>query len=109
MIFNPQESIDFHGFTGPFVQYTHAHIARYYVKPVRLLDATSSYAMTSSEKGMLKIQEQYAAVLLQAAHEYNPSLICNYVFQLAKTYNAFLVDHSILKADSDAAKTFRFN
>lgn len=108
MIFNPQESIDFHGFTGPFVQYTHARICSILRKSnVMIEDTSSNYKMTASEKGILKMQEQYPVILLQAAHEYNPSLICNYVFNLAKTYNAFLVEHSILKADTEDAKAFR--
>lgn len=108
MIFNPQESIDFHGFTGPFVQYTHARICSILRKAqcdTILLD--TSVTVTSSEKKILHQLEQYSQIVQQAAFEYNPSLISNYIYHIAKDYNSFLANHAILKADTEAQKTFR--
>jgi len=108
MIFNPQESIDFHGFTGPFIQYTHARICSI-LRKAEGMDRTTlgAYSMSEVEKNLIRSLEHYPILLQQAAHEYNPSLLCNYLFQLAKDYNSFLTGHSILKADSDEARSFR--
>ncbi|GBL35393.1 arginine--tRNA ligase [Filimonas sp.] len=108
MIFNPQESIDFHGFTGPFVQYTHARISSILRKAnAGELTASPQINLTPSEKNLLKLLEQYPTFLLQAAKEYNPSVVCNYIYSLAKEFNGFLVDHSILKAESETVKNVR--
>lgn len=108
MIFNPQESIDFHGFTGPFIQYTHARIASILRKAGDTdLSATLGYTMSAHEKSILKHIETYPAILQQSASEMNPAVVCNYVFNLAKEFNAFLVNHSILKAAQHEAKVFR--
>ena len=108
MIFNPEESIDFHGFTGPFIQYTHARISSILRKAVSInLDSTQDYTLTAVEMKMLRNLEQFPSVLLQAAKEYNPAMVSNTVYQVAKEFNSFLVDHSILKADTDGAKITR--
>lgn len=109
MIFNPQESIDFQGFTGPFVQYTHARISSILRKAIDkpINDDCSDYTLSKVEKGLLKTLERYPDTIQSAASEYNASLICNYVYQVAKEFNSFLVDHSILKADSVSAMTIR--
>ncbi len=108
MIFNPQESIDFHGFTGPFVQYTHARICSI-LRKAEEFDNSAVYSgtFTDSEKQLLQLIDQYPAILIQASNEYNPSVVCNFVYLLAKTYNAFLVDHSVLKAETNDIKTMR--
>ena len=114
MVFNPAESIDFHGFTGPFVQYTYARIKSI----LRKLEGTIEAAPTTSEtagallpleKEVLVHLEQYPAALTQAATELNPSVIANYVFNLAKTFNSFYVEHSIANAESAAKKQLRLH
>ncbi len=108
MIFNPQESIDFHGFTAPFIQFTHARITSILSKAGDIpKENTTSYHITSVEKNCLKMLENYPIVLLQAAKEYNPAMVSNYIYQVAKEYNSFLADHSILKAESEEAKHTR--
>lgn len=109
MIFNPQESIDFQGFTGPFIQYTHARISSILRKAIDkpINDDCSDYTLSKVEKGLLKTLERYPDTIQSAASDYNASLICNYVYQVAKEFNSFLVDHSILKADSVSAMTIR--
>ena len=80
MIFNPEESIDFHGFTGPFIQYTHARISSILRKANDKEIKSVAIEMTAQEKGLLKQIEQFPTLLLQAAAEYNPSLVCIYIF-----------------------------
>ena len=107
MIFNPEESIDFHGFTGPFIQYTHARISSILRKANEIELKKVAVEMTAQEKGLLKQIEQFPTLLLQSAAEYNPSLVCIYIFNLAKEYNSFLANHSILKADTNEQMIFR--
>lgn len=108
MIFNPQESIDFQGYTGPFVQYTHARTCSILRKAadLNLVDFTG-YTPDADEKNMVKKLAQYEIVLQDAAHEYNPALLCQYLHQLAKEFNGLLTNHSILKAETPEAMSFR--
>ncbi len=108
MIFNPEESIDFHGFTGPFVQYTHARI-KSVLRKVGNVEETIS--ITSSllplEKQILLLAEQFDTVLEEAMNESDPSKIAIYVFNLAKTFNTFYAEHSIANAESEEKKKLR--
>ncbi len=110
MLFNPEESIDFHGFTGPFVQYTHARIKSILRKETSI-NLTSGTGVTNSllplEKKLLVILEQYPSIIEQAASEHNPSLIANYVYNVAKTYNTFYTEHSVSNAESAEKKQLR--
>ncbi len=110
MVFNPQESIDFHGFTGPFVQYTYARIQSI----LRKVAGESSMgngelreALLKLEKEVLVILEQYPAAIEQACIEHNPSVIASYVFNLAKTFNSFYTEHSIANAETATKKQLR--
>jgi arginyl-tRNA synthetase len=111
MVFNPEESIDFHGFTGPFVQYTYARIKSILRKEPQ---GTSYKAPTNT--GLLKLEreliielEQFPAAIEQAAAEHNPSVIAIYIFALAKTFNSFYAEHSIANAESDEKKQLRLS
>ncbi len=106
MIFNPEESIDFQGFTGPFVQYTHARLSSI-LRKAGDIGTTMSETINADEKSLIYQLEKFATVIEQAAEEYNPSLICNYIFNLAKNMNSFLANNQILNADSDAEKNTR--
>jgi arginyl-tRNA synthetase len=108
MIFNPEESIDFHGFTGPFVQYTHARIKSI----LRKQEGTGNKEQGTS--GLLKLEkeliiklEQYATIINQAAEEHNPSVLAIYAFEVAKTFNSFYTEHSVLSAESKEKKQLR--
>lgn len=112
MVFNPQESIDFHGFTGPFVQYTYARIKSI----LRKLNADdqsgnalpySAGDLKKLEKDLIVMAEQYPVALEQACNEHNPSVIANYVFNLAKTFNSFYSEHSIANAETESKKQLR--
>ena len=110
MVFNPEESIDFHGFTGPFVQYTYARIqsvlkrAGYIGETEKNLNPNDLLPL---EKSQIKLLEQFPGVVSQACNEMSPSVIANYVFLLAKTFNSFYAEHSIAKAESEEKRLLR--
>ncbi len=107
MIFNPEESIDFHGFTGPFVQYTYARIRSILRKENPDEQKPVSDSLLKLEKDILHKLEQFPAVIAQAANELNPSEIANYVFQVAKAFNTFYAEHSVANAESEDKKQLR--
>ena len=108
MIFNPEESIDFHGFTGPFVQYTYARIKSILRKENPAADIQTTGALfLKLEKEIVIALEQFSAVLAQAARELNPSVIAIYIFNLAKSFNSFYTIHSIANAETAEKKLLR--
>ena len=107
MIFNPEESIDFHGFTGPFVQYTYARIKSILRKETVTNEAINYSALLPLEKELLVSLEQFEGILIQAAKELNPSALAIYVFNLAKSFNSFYTAHSIANAESAEKKQLR--
>jgi arginyl-tRNA synthetase len=108
MVFNPEDSIDFHGFTGPFIQYTHARIKSILRKESPgLASSTTAAELLPKEKELAVILEQYPSVVEQAATEHNPSAIALYVYDVAKTFSSFLNDHSVLHAESEGKKQLR--
>jgi arginyl-tRNA synthetase len=115
MIFNPEESIDFHGFTGPFVQYTHARIKSILRKQTGLESLESGVRSRESgamsllklEKDLTILLEQYPTIIEQAVTEHNPSLIAIYVFTVAKSFNTFYTEHSVMNAESEEKKQLR--
>lgn len=108
MIFNPEESIDFHGFTGPFVQYTHARIKSVLRKAQGASgDQVQVNSLLKLEKDLIIMLEQYPAILEQAVAEHNPSVIAIYVFNLAKAFNTFYTEHSVMNAESEEKKQLR--
>lgn len=106
MVFNPEESIDFHGFTGPFIQYTHARIRSILRKEAPGTKPSSS-TLLPLEKKLLLMAEQFPAQIQQACQEMNPGVIANYCFHLAKTYNSFYAEHSVMSAESEEKKELR--
>ncbi|MCR4837026.1 MAG: arginine--tRNA ligase [Bacteroidaceae bacterium] len=114
MLFNPAESIDFNGNTGPFIQYTYARISSILRKAKEAgmdLSAltTLSNQITLSEKEISLIQKlnSFEAAVRQAGQDYSPSGIANYCYELTKEYNQFYHDFSILKEEDDNIKQFR--
>lgn len=108
MVFNPEESIDFHGFTGPFVQYTHARIKSILRKEQAKGDGQLARGtLLPKEKELLVLLEQYSVILDQALMEHNPSVIAIYAFNVAKTFNAFYTEHSVMSAESEEKKQLR--
>ncbi len=108
MVFNPAESIDFHGFTGPFVQYTYARIQSILRKVGKAEEMTSSSDnLLKMEKDLIIAVEQYPAIIEQACQEQNPSVIAGYIFHLSKTFNSFYAEHSIANAETEVKKQLR--
>jgi arginyl-tRNA synthetase len=112
MTFNPKESIDFNGNTGPFIQYTYARIRSVLRKaaemnitlPERLPDTVE---VTDKEQGLIQMLADFAAVVRQAGTDYSPSVIANYVYDLVKEYNQFYHDYSILHEENEQTRLFR--
>ncbi len=109
MLFNPAESIDFNGNTGPFIQYTYARIQSLQRKAGDNLPALNIDAVTPNEKEIAIIQRvaDFPAVVEEAGKTYSPALIANYTYELAKEFNQFYHDYSILKEEDENVKVFR--
>jgi arginyl-tRNA synthetase len=110
MVFNPEESIDFHGFTGPFIQYTHARIKSILRKNTPVPDFLTPdlpSPLLPLEKALTIELEMFPTVLQDAATEHDPSKVAIYVFNLAKTFNSFYTEHSIGNAENDEKKKLR--
>ena len=108
MIFNPEESIDFHGFTGPFIQYTHARI-KSVLRKNELISTSIQYAepLHPLEKELMIHCELYEQTLRQAGESHDPSTLSMYLFQLAQLFNSFYAAHSISSAESEEKKQLR--
>ncbi len=109
MLFDPKESIDFNGHTGPFIQYTHARI-----KSVLRKAGTEYGNVTNSEivpnpieRELIKWLYDFEAAVSEAGKSYSPAVVANYVYELTKLYNRFYHDHSILKEEIETIKNFR--
>ncbi|WP_207512735.1 arginine--tRNA ligase [Longitalea luteola] len=106
MIFNPEESIDLHGFTATFVQYAYAR-TQSVLRQEKPTGGNVGTDLLPLEKELILTLERYTDILQQAGSEMNPSVIANYVFLIAKTFNALWNAHSFLKAESAAKKELR--
>ncbi len=111
MLFNPQESIDFNGNTGPFVQYTYARIQSVLRKSNPDDASTDFTAYRPNEKEVALIQRltDFATVVAEAGRTYSPALVANYVFELSKAYNQFYHDYGILKEEDAIVRAFRLS
>lgn len=110
MLFNPKESIDFNGNTGPFIQYTHARICSVLRKADELNLATEVVKFpqfNEKEMTLAKLIFDFPSVVADAGINYSPALIANYIYSLAKEYNQFYHDCSILKEENTEIRTFR--
>jgi arginyl-tRNA synthetase len=110
MIFNPEDSVSLEGQTGPYVQYAFVRTngLQKYIDELPDFGAAAEYSgLEASEKEILAALHEYPGIVLAAAEGYDPSLIANYCYDLAKKYSRFWHDVSILKADTEAAKVFR--
>ncbi len=113
MVFNPEESIDLHGFTATFIQYTHARIKSILrkqsgvVSQVPIAIGTGVDSLLKLEKELIILLEQYPATIEQACEEHNPSVVAIYVFNLAKLFNTFYTEHSVMNAESEEKKQLR--
>jgi arginyl-tRNA synthetase len=108
ILFNPEESVDFQGNTGPFIQYTYARIQSI-LRKAGSTDNMSimEYQLHAKEKAVIKMLQSYPDVIQQAADNYSPALVANYTYELVKEFNSFYQNVSILAADTDLEKGFR--
>ena len=108
MVFNPEESIDFHGFTGPFIQYTHARI-KSILRRNEVVEASlpTASSLLPLEKEIIVLLEQFQNIIAEAAFEYDSSKIAIYIFNLCKNFNSFYTEHSVTNAENDAKKALR--
>ena len=108
ILFNPEESVDFQGNTGPFIQYTYARIQSILAKAKEsYFTSLNDYKFHEKEKDLIKILSQYPDVIQQAANQYSPALIANYTYDLVKTFNSFYQNLSILGANTEKEIQFR--
>ena len=117
MLFNPAESIDFNGNTGPFIQYTHARIRSIVrragedasIKDLSNITNTTDIQLNEKERIVVKILHSMPSTILQAAASYSPALVANYAYDLAKAYNSFYQDTPILREVNASLKATRVN
>jgi arginyl-tRNA synthetase len=108
ILFNPEESVDFQGNTGPFIQYTYARIQSILRKAVSAEKVSViDYQLHEKEKAVIKMLQLYPEVIQQAADNFSPAIIANYTYELVKEFNSFYQNVSILAADTELEKGFR--
>lgn len=111
LLFNPNESVDFQGHTGPFIQYTHARIKSVLRKAAYQADAAKVVpaSISAFERDLIQAIAGYPEVIALAAKEFSPAQIANYAYELAKLYNKFYHEENILKAEQEDVKQFRLH
>lgn len=112
MTFNPKESIDFNGNTGPFIQYTYARIRSVLRKAAEQGMNVGDYSsVVPNEKEIALIQQlaDFPSIVAEAGHSFSPAIIANYVYELVKQYNQFYHDYSILREDNEAVRSLRLS
>ncbi|HQD45927.1 MAG TPA: arginine--tRNA ligase [Kaistella sp.] len=107
MLFNPKESIDFNGNTGPFIQYTYARIQSLLSKAEYQEQSVSKYEMNDLEKELVMNLSNFKEVVSKAAETLSPALVANYIYDLVKSYNSFYQNNPILNQDNENTKQFR--
>ena len=112
MTFNPKESIDFNGNTGPFIQYTHARIKSVLRKAAdQGIDFSQPLnpktVISEKEKYLIQLLTEFPATVKQAGDEFSPALIANYIYELVKEFNQFYHDYTILKEENADLRNFR--
>ena len=107
MLFNPAESIDFSGNTGPFIQYTYARIQSLLSKAGNAAEKVSDYEMNGFEKELVMNLSNFKAVISRAAETLSPALVANYIYEVVKSYNSFYQNNPILNQEDANAKNFR--
>ncbi len=109
MLFNPRESVDFEGNTGPFIQYTHARICSLLnkAKDIGYSPAINIGDIADKEKNLIRKIYEFPAVIKESANTYNPALVANYTYDLVKEYNQFYHDYQVLKEENADIRSFR--
>jgi len=112
MMFNPKESIDFNGNTGPFIQYTHARIKSVLRKAADTGNKTNnkvdlSVKLTDKEQELIKLLSEFPEIITEAGENYSPAVISNYIYDLAKEYNQFYHAHPVIKEENEEIRNLR--
>jgi len=107
MTFDPRESVDFNGNTGPFIQYTYARIRSVLRKGVDVPKTVGNQVMNDKEISLVRLMYDYPEVINESARTLNPSLVANFLYDLAKEFNQFYHDHSILNAEEQEVVSLR--
>jgi arginyl-tRNA synthetase len=110
MLFDPKESIDFNGHTGPFIQYTHARIKsilRKFEGNANVIAVSDTIILHDKEKELIKLQYDFPAILEESANSYNPAVVANYIYELTKLFNQFYNECPVLKEENNTVKEFR--
>jgi arginyl-tRNA synthetase len=107
MLFNPEESIDFQGNTGPFIQYTHARICSILRKGGKINPVSTHSELVASEQELIYLLGEYKPTIAQAAANFAPSVIANYAYDLAKTFNKFYNEQTILSEENEVKRNIR--
>jgi arginyl-tRNA synthetase len=107
LLFDPNESVDFQGHTGPFIQYTHARIKSVLNRANVTGIDTEPTDLAPEERDLIVSLTQFPDIIVQAAAAHNPAAVANYVYDVAKAYNKFYHEHSILQAEDELVKQFR--
>jgi arginyl-tRNA synthetase len=111
MLFNPAESIDFNGNTGPFIQYTHARIRSILRKAIesgiKINDSFSIEILPAREKNLIRLLSQFPVVVAQSGENRSPALVANYIYEVAKEFNQFYQTAPILKEENHDLRAFR--
>ena len=110
MLFDPKESIDFNGHTGPFIQYTHARIKsilRKFEGKANDIIIANDITLHDKEKELIKLQYDFPAILADASNTYNPAVVANYIYELTKLFNQFYNECPVLKEENNTIKEFR--
>ena len=112
MLFDPKESIDFNGHTGPFIQYTHARIKsilrKFEGKTINII-ISDSITLHEKEKELIKLQYDFPKILEESANTYNPAVVANYIYDLTKLFNQFYNECPVLKEENNTIKEFRIS
>lgn len=110
MLFDPKESIDFNGHTGPFIQYTHARIKsilRKFEGNIKDIVIADTITLHEKEKELIKLQYDFPKILEESANTYNPAVVANYIYELTKLFNQFYNECPVLKEENNTIKEFR--
>ncbi len=110
MLFDPKESIDFNGHTGPFIQYTHARIKsilRKFEGNTQTISISEAITLHEKEKELIKLQYEFPIILTESANTYNPAVVANYIYELTKLFNQFYNECPVLKEENNTIKEFR--
>jgi arginyl-tRNA synthetase len=112
MLFNPRESIDFDGNTGPFIQYTYTRIRSVFRKAIELqvtmpASVQTNLQLNEKEKNLIRLVHEFPAIVSESGNAYNPSLIANFIYELVREYNQFYHEYSILKEENTDIRDLR--